>query len=142
MNAILEFVFSSPEFTTVGPSLRPPNIASIAGIVAGALACLTLVIIMVCVCKKRRSSKRVEKGFEGVTFTAVSMRDRIRAESLRALDQSKVLSLFDPDDIKQFPLSHVEYVRDLGSGNFGLVFLGTYRSSRWVTWGVPSNAPL
>ena len=68
------------------------------------------------------------RGFEGVTFTAVSMRDRIRAETIRALDESKVLSLFNPDDMRQVPLSSVEYIRDLGSGNFGLVFLGKFCS--------------
>ena len=54
----------------------------------------------------------------------MSMRDRIMAESMRAMDES-ILSLYKPDDVKQLPLSNIEYIRDLGSGNFGLVFLGT-----------------
>ena len=74
----------------------------------------------------RKKPLKVGKGFEGVTFTAASLRDKIRAESMRALDESKVLSLFNPDDIRQFPLSSIEYIRDLGSGNFGLVFLGRF----------------
>ena len=64
------------------------------------------------------------RGLAGVTFTVVSMRDRIRAESLRVLDQSKVMSLFNPDDLLQYSLDRVEYVRDLGEGNFGQVFQG------------------
>lgn len=109
-------------------SASKSNTAAVAGGIGGAVALLVLIIIMTCVSKrvKRRKKRplRLAKGFEGVTFTAVSMRDRIRAESMRALDESKVLSLFNPDDIKQLPLTSIEYVRDLGSGNFGLVFLG------------------
>lgn len=101
--------------------------AAIAGGIGGVVTLLVVIIIITCVSKRRkRKPLKLAKGFEGVTFTAVSMRDRIRAESMRALDESKVLSLFNPDDIKQLPLTSIEYVRDLGSGNFGLVFLGMY----------------
>ena len=100
----------------------------ITGAVAGASVFLfSLILIAYCVSRRRKLKKKklkTKKGFAGVNFTAVSMRDRIRAESIRALDESKVLSLFNPDDMKQLPLSSIEYVRDLGSGNFGLVFLG------------------
>ncbi|XP_078382442.1 muscle, skeletal receptor tyrosine-protein kinase-like [Oculina patagonica] len=117
-------------FTTSEPSMEPStegksNTAAIASGIAGVVALFVVIIIIACVSKKRkRKPLKLAKGVEGVTFTAVSMRDRIRAESMRALDESKVLSLFNPDDIKQLPLTSIEYVRDLGSGNFGLVFLG------------------
>lgn len=42
---------------------------------------------------------------------------------MQALDD-KGLGHFNPEVIKQFPLRNVEYIRDLGSGNFGMVFLG------------------
>ena len=102
------------------------NTAAIAGAIAAVITLLVIIIIViVCILKKRnRKPLKFSKGFEGVHFTAVSMRDRIRAESMRALEESKVLSLFNPDDMKQIPLTSIEYVRDLGSGNFGLVFLG------------------
>ena len=67
------------------------------------------------------------------------MRDRIRAESMRALDESKVLSLFNPDDMKQLPLTSIEYVRDLGSGNFGLVFLGMRILDNTVPFCISEN---
>jgi len=120
------------DFTTAEPSMEPrtessakSNTAAIAGAIAAVITLLVIIIVVVCVLKKRnRKPLKLSKGFEGVHFTAVSMRDRIRAESMRALDESKVLSLFNPDDMKQLPLTSIEYVRDLGSGNFGLVFLG------------------
>lgn len=110
-----------PRTETSGKS----STVAIAGGIGGVVTLLVVIIIITCVAKKRKPLK-LSKGLEGVTFTAVSMRDRIRAESMRALDESKVLSLFNPDDMKQLPLTSIEYVRDLGSGNFGLVFLGMY----------------
>ena len=120
------------DFTTAEPSVEPrsesstkSNTAAIAGTIAAGITLLLIIIVIACVMKKRKRKPLIlSKGFEGVHFTAVSMRDRIRAESMRALDESKVLSLFNPDDMKQLPLTSIEYVRDLGSGNFGLVFLG------------------
>jgi len=122
------------DFTTAEPSIEPrtessanSNKAAIAAGIAAVIILLVIIIVVICVVKKRkRKPLKLSKGFEGVHFTAVSMRDRIRAESMRALDESKVLSLFNPDDIRQFPLTSIEYVRDIGSGNFGLVFLGMY----------------
>ena len=103
------------------------NTTAIAAAVAGVITLLVVIIIVACISKRRkREPLKLQKGIEGVTFTAMSMRDRIKAESMRALDESKVLKLFNPDDIRQLPLTSIEYVRDLGSGNFGLVFLGMY----------------
>ncbi|CAH3152381.1 unnamed protein product [Porites evermanni] len=109
------------------PSTNKLKTSLFAGAVAGTVVFI-IVVITLFVCERRRRNKplKVARGFEGVTFTAVSMRDRIRAETIRALDESKVLSLFNPDDMRQVPLSSVEYIRDLGSGNFGLVFLGKF----------------
>ena len=113
------------------------NTAAIAAIIAGAVTLLVVIIVIACILKRRkRKPLKPSKDLKSVTFTAMTMRDRIRAESMRALDESKVLSLFNPDDMKQLPLTSIEYVRDLGSGNFGLVFLGMYvshSSTSWVT---------
>ncbi|XP_022795042.1 muscle, skeletal receptor tyrosine protein kinase-like [Stylophora pistillata] len=114
------FDFSTAETVTHSPPKS--HSATVAGAVGGVVALVIVAVVISCICKRRK--KKLSKGFAGVTFTAVSMRDRIRAEALRALDESKVMSLFNPDDIKQVPLTSIEYVRDLGSGNFGLVFLG------------------
>ncbi|KAK3697507.1 hypothetical protein QZH41_002097 [Actinostola sp. cb2023] len=43
---------------------------------------------------------------------------------MMALDEMKVMSLYNPDDLIQYPLDKVEYVKDLGEGNFGQVFQG------------------
>ena len=127
-----EFLVFYSDFTTAEPSMEPrkessakSNTAVIAGAIVAVITLIVIIIVIACVLKKRkRKPLKLSKGFEGVHFTAVSMRDRIRAESMRALDESNVLSLFNPDDMKQLPLTSIEYVRDLGSGNFGLVFLG------------------
>ena len=84
-----------------------------------------LVVIAV-IRRIRKRSLDIKRGYQGVTFTAVSMRDRLRADSIRMLDQSKIMSLFNPDDITQYPLDRVEYVKDLGQGNFGNVFQGKF----------------
>ena len=95
---------------------------AIAVSITGAVTLLVIIIIIACILKRRnRKPLILSKDIRSVTFTAMTMRDRIRA-----LDEDKVLSLFNPDDIRQLPLTSIEYVRDLGSGNFGLVFLGMY----------------
>lgn len=118
-------MFLTVDFSTAETVTNVPprsHTAALAGAVGGVTA-LVFAVIIACIFKRRK--KKSIQGFAGVTFTALSMRDRIRAEAMRALDESKVMSLFNPDDIKQLPLTSIEYVRDLGSGNFGLVFLGT-----------------
>ena len=54
---------------------------------------------------------------------SITMRDRLRAESLKSLD-SRLLRLYDPNKLKQYRLDHVHYVKDLGEGFFGKVFQG------------------
>ena len=98
------------------------NTTAISAAIAGAVALLVIIIIIACILKRRNRKPLIpSKDIRSVTFTTMTMRDRIRA-----LDENKVLSLFNPDDIRQLPLTSIEYVRDLGSGNFGLVFLGMY----------------
>lgn len=119
-------MFLTVDFSTAETITNVPprsHTAALAGAVGGVAALIVFAVIIACIFKRRK--KKSMQGFAGVTFTALSMRDRIRAEAMRALDESKVMSLFNPDDIKQLPLTSIEYVRDLGSGNFGLVFLGT-----------------
>ena len=85
------------------PSTKPSKKSLIVGAVVGSIVFLIMITIVV-VCRRQRMRKKplkVGKRFEGVTFTAVSLRDRIRAESMRALDESKILSLFNSDDIYQ-----------------------------------------
>ena len=122
-------IFSSfPDFTPTPKRKIIPEKSVVAAIVASVCGIVILVGVLVTVVLFLRRRKRLKKmpgrGLAGVTFTAVSMRDRIRAESLRVLDQSKVMSLFNPDDLLQYSLDRVEYVRDLGEGNFGQVFQG------------------
>ena len=127
--AFTQPVFYYSDFTTAEPSTEQRtgsslkfNTTAIAAVIAGAVTLLVIIVIIACILQRRkRKPLKLSKDIKSVTFTAMTMRDRIRA-----LDENKVLSLFNPDDIKQLPLTSIEYVRDLGSGNFGLVFLGTY----------------
>jgi hypothetical protein len=84
----------------------------------------TIIVIIYFVIRRKKIER--ECAFKRVTFTAVTMRDRLRADTMLALDQTKLLSLYNPDDMIQFPLDRVEYVKDLGEGNFGQVFQGNH----------------
>lgn len=127
--AFTHVVFHYSDFTSPKPSMQQRiesslklSATAIAAAIAGSVTLLVIIIIIACILKRRKSKPlRLSKDIKSVTFTAMTMRDRIRA-----LDENKVLSQFNPDDIKQLPLSSIEYLRDLGSGNFGLVFLGMY----------------
>jgi len=54
----------------------------------------------------------------------ITMRDRLRAESLNNLD-ARLLELSSANKPKQYRLDQVQYVKDLGEGFFGRVFQGT-----------------
>jgi len=53
----------------------------------------------------------------------ITMRDRLRAESLNNLD-ARLLELSSANKPKQYRLDQVQYVKDLGEGFFGRVFQG------------------
>ena len=88
-----------------------------------------LFIIVVCVIVfvlwQRRQKKRdaVDNAHALSHKGSMTMRDRLRAESLKSLD-SRLLRLYDPNKLRQYRLDHVQYVKDLGEGFFGKVFQG------------------
>ncbi|XP_031556570.1 muscle, skeletal receptor tyrosine protein kinase-like isoform X3 [Actinia tenebrosa] len=93
-------------------------------LVGGIGAFIVVIIIIAFIVARKRRMIKAASVYKGVTFTAVTMRDRLRADTMLALDETKLLSLYNPDEMTQFPLDRVEYVRDLGEGNFGQVFQG------------------
>lgn len=86
---------------------------------------LILVLVMVFVFWRRRLKQRdaVDNAHAIAKKGSITMRDRLRAESLKSLD-SRLLRLYDPNKLKQYRLDHVQYVKDLGEGFFGKVFQG------------------
>lgn len=83
-----------------------------------------MIVVIAFIVARNRRRRKAACVYKGVTFTAVTMRDRLRADTMLALDETKLLSLYNPDDMVQFPLDRIEYVKDLGEGNFGQVFQG------------------
>ena len=77
-------------------------------------------VIVVVLWQRRQKRDAVENANAQGTMT---MRDRLRAESLKGLD-SRLLHLYDPNKLKQCRLDQVQYVKDLGEGFFGKVFQG------------------
>lgn len=86
------------------------NIIALAGAVVGIVP-VAVVILIIAIVTKRRGK-------------VVSIKNRVQVEKHRASEEDKIASLFKPDDVKQIPLTRIEYIRDLGSWNFGSVFLG------------------
>lgn len=99
----------------------------IAGAVGGLVTLVVIILIISCVTKRRgKKPLKLNKGAKSCGRDT-SIRNRIQAEvKRRAPNEDKVTSLFKPDDIREIPLTRMEYIRDLGSWNFGLVFLGAY----------------
>ncbi|PFX22845.1 Muscle, skeletal receptor tyrosine protein kinase [Stylophora pistillata] len=91
------------------------------------IVCLFIIAVCVIVfALHRRHKKRRDAVDNGHALTqkgSITMRDRLRAESLKSLD-SRLLGLYDPNKLRQYRLDHVQYVKDLGEGFFGKVFQG------------------
>ncbi len=92
------------------------------------LVCLFIIVVcvIVFVLRRRQQKKRdaVDNAHALSHKGSITMRDRLRAESLKSLD-SRLLGLYDPNKLRQYNLDHVQYVKDLGEGFFGKVFQGT-----------------
>ncbi|KAJ7370090.1 hypothetical protein OS493_034301 [Desmophyllum pertusum] len=86
-----------------------------------------LLIIVVCaivfVLWGRRTYLRRQESELAIMPEGFSMRDKLRAESLKSLD-TLLLRHYDPNRLKQYRLDRVQYVKDLGAGSFGNVFQG------------------
>ncbi|XP_022795052.1 inactive tyrosine-protein kinase transmembrane receptor ROR1-like, partial [Stylophora pistillata] len=108
------FTFPPPPTTAKDKgkeTLSKFNVAVIAGAAAGIVTLVVFVVIIAIVTKRQAK--------------VVSIRNRVQVEAKhRASEDDKIASLFKPDDVKQIPLTRIEYIRDLGSWNFGSVFLG------------------
>ena len=93
-------------------------------VVIGFLLIVVCIILFMFLQRRKKKRKDAVDNAHNITKKgSVTMRDRLRAESLKSLD-SRLLRLYDPNKLRQYPLDHVEYVRDLGEGFFGKVFQG------------------
>lgn len=121
------FNYTEASTNNANPTTRPADDNKleiiIPLIIVGIL--LILVLVMVFVFWRRRLKQRdaVDNAHAIAKKGSITMRDRLRAESLKSLD-SRLLRLYDPNKLKQYRLDHVQYVKDLGEGFFGKVFQG------------------
>ncbi|XP_068736694.1 muscle, skeletal receptor tyrosine-protein kinase-like isoform X2 [Montipora capricornis] len=117
--------FDYKEITTPPPpDTSELNLAVIIPVVIiGTLAIVVIIIVLILLGRRRKERDAVDNGFAIVKKGSMTMRDRLRAESLKSLD-SRLLRLYDPNKLKQYRLDHVSYVKDLGEGFFGKVFQG------------------
>ncbi|RMX42737.1 hypothetical protein pdam_00014156 [Pocillopora damicornis] len=76
---------------------------------------LTIVVCIIIFLLWRRHRDDMETLVEPPAF---SMRDKLRAESLKSFD-TLLSRHFDPNRLRQYRLDHVHYVKDLGVGSFG-----------------------
>lgn len=81
---------------------------------------LTIVVCIIIFLLWRRHRDDMQTLVEPPAF---SMRDKLRAESLKSFD-TLLSRHFDPNRLRQYRLDHVHYVKDLGVGSFGKVFQG------------------
>lgn len=88
------------------------------------LIVVCIILVMFLQRRKKKRKDAVDNAHDITKKGSITMRDRLRAESLKSLD-SRLLRLYDPNKLRQYPLDHVQYVRDLGEGFFGKVFQGT-----------------
>ena len=81
----------------------------------------------------RRQKKKTEAKLEleKINLRKMSKKDSestMKARLSEALQitslSSKIAEMYDPSKLKQFSLDQIDYISDLGEGQFGLVFKG------------------
>ena len=101
----------------------------------GAGSGFLILVIIGTLCRKQRRTKQRRKDQEHEELKLRNIKkDDENASTMRArlslmLEMhsslsSKISEMFDPSKLKQFSLDHIEYLSDLGEGQFGLVFKG------------------
>ena len=132
VNSVLLISNGAPfaDYKEITPPPPPPDTSEyklgviIPVVIIGTLAIVVIIIVLILWRRRRKERDAVDNGFAIVKKGSMTMRDRLRAESLKSLD-SRLLRLYDPNKLKQYRLDHVSYVKDLGEGFFGKVFQGT-----------------
>lgn len=104
-----------------GQPTTPPSDNNLSTILP--LVFTLVLIIVVCVVVFVLWRRRQINKFERMSESAFTMRDKLRAESLKSLD-TLLSRHYDPNKLRQYRLDRVQYVRDLGMGSFGKVFQG------------------
>ena len=83
----------------------------------------SLISVILYIRHRIRQRKFKESDLEFLT-NMTSIRDRLRQYSIDGNPLLELLASSKPGDLVQYPLDCVEYIRDLGQGQFGKVFQG------------------
>ena len=81
--------------------------------------------------KRQKKKAEAEPALEELNMRKISKVDSestMKARLFEAIQitslSSKIAEMYDPSKLKQFSLDQIEYIADLGEGQFGLVFKG------------------
>ena len=81
--------------------------------------------------RQQKKKKEAKLELEEINLRKMSKKDSestMKARLSEALQitslSSKIAEMYDPNKLKQFSLDQIEYISDLGEGQFGLVFKG------------------
>ncbi|XP_065062879.1 inactive tyrosine-protein kinase transmembrane receptor ROR1-like [Rhopilema esculentum] len=125
---ILNYAQFTPDTKSDSVSISKQNIIIIAACAAAAFLALLLFIFLRWRWNKRQDYKRQELEKDMELFTGfTTVRDRIRQDSMPN-PLMEALSRINPEHKPpQCRLDRVEYVKDLGQGQFGKVFQGRFK---------------
>lgn len=95
---------------------------------------LVILIVVKCCAKHRRTKSKKKLAIEKVALNEVMTRidssSTMKERLSHILDESslssKIAKMYDPKKLRQFSLDTIEYISDLGEGQFGLVFKGMF----------------
>ena len=108
--------------------------------VVGGTAFVFLIVLVAVCCIKRRNDRARRKASEAREVIGLdildgntTMKDRVTCMPVSSLT-SKIAEMFDPTKLRQFSLDKIDYVCDLGEGQFGLVFKGMLLKANVHFW--------
>ena len=107
---------------------------------------LLMILLAVC-CYRRRETKKKKKLYEAEKEynmqNMTSIREHIRSADSTFNPLMELLASSKPGELIQYPVDCIEYVKELGEGQFGKVFqgkfLGSSKVSSWIV--LPFSSP-
>lgn len=106
------------------PENKVSRTVVIIAVVAASVLVVTVLFAIVCISRQRRNKRILFQTEMQHVSNMTSIREHLRADTVSSNPLEELLASSKPGELLQYPLDCVEYIKELGEGQFGKVFQG------------------